>query len=76
MSRWGLHRVLTTIGFGSVSATSLATAVDVDAWYERLKARGVALDGPPTDGAEVPVGAFTFRDPERHTLEVFTWLAR
>jgi predicted enzyme related to lactoylglutathione lyase len=49
---------------------------DVDAWFARLRDRGVALDAPPRDAAEVPVRAFSFRDPEGHTLEVFQWLPR
>ncbi len=49
---------------------------DVDGWYEYLKGRGVVLQEPPRDGTRVRVRAFSFRDPEGHTLEVFKWLGR
>jgi catechol 2,3-dioxygenase-like lactoylglutathione lyase family enzyme len=49
---------------------------DVDGWYAYLKGRGVELKEPPEDGTRVPVRAFSFRDPEGHTLEVFQWLDR
>jgi lactoylglutathione lyase len=46
---------------------------DVDAWYRYLVGRGVEVPEPPSDDDRVAIRAFTFRDPEGHTLEVFRW---
>lgn len=46
---------------------------DLEAWWEYLKAKGVDVGelSPEGDGA---VRAFSFKDPEGYTLEVFSWL--
>jgi len=46
----------------------------VDAWYERLKSRGVELTSEPHDSPRIR--AFGFKDPEGYTLEVFAWLKK
>lgn len=52
----------------------VSMVVDVDAWYQYLKAKGVDVgDAPNTDG-NAPVKAFSFEDPEGYSLEVFAWM--
>ncbi len=43
---------------------------DVDAWHERLTAKGVALDGPPRNLLEYGVYSFFLHDPDGHLIEV------
>lgn len=46
---------------------------DLEAWWQYLEAKGVDVGelSPEGDGA---VRAFSFKDPEGYTLEVFSWL--
>ena len=54
----------------------MSTPADVDRWYTQLKARGVQIPKPPSDSDKVAVRAFSFQDPEGHSLEVFAWLPK
>ena len=54
----------------------MSTPADVDRWYTQLKARGVQIPKPPSDSNKVAVHAFSFEDPEGHSLEVFAWLPK
>ena len=49
------------------------TPSDVDRWHAWITSRGVTADEAPTNVANVPIRAFSFKDPEGYTLEVFTW---
>ncbi len=46
---------------------------DVDAWYQKLKEKGLKLD-PPTNPPYNPMRVFIFKDPEGYTLEFLQWL--
>ena len=43
---------------------------DVDGWYERLTARGVAIDKPPAANPDYRIYHFFFRDPNGYLLEI------
>jgi len=51
----------------------MSTPAEVDRWYEQLKTR-VQIPKPPSNSDKVAVHAFSFKDPEGHSLEVFAWL--
>ena len=53
----------------------MSTPADVDRWYEQLKTR-VQIAKPPSNSDKVAVRAFSFKDPEGHSLEVFAWLPK
>ena len=42
---------------------------EVDAWYERLQAAGVPLEGPPEKSETFQVYCFFARDPEGYRVE-------
>jgi hypothetical protein len=46
---------------------------DGDGFHAYLRARGVDLPVAPADAARVPIRTFRFKDPEGHSLEVFSW---
>jgi catechol 2,3-dioxygenase-like lactoylglutathione lyase family enzyme len=53
---------------------SLVVAPDeLDRWYAYLKGKGVDVGAPPQTGADGNIRAFSFKDPEGYTLEVFAW---
>ena len=43
---------------------------DVDGWYERLKAKGVAFDTAPTETAEYNIYHCFLRDPDGYQVEI------
>ncbi len=43
---------------------------DVDGWYERLEAKGVAFDTAPTETAEYNIYHCFLRDPDGYQLEI------
>ena len=43
---------------------------DVDDWYARLTAKGVATEGPPKALPQYGVYSFFLRDPDGHLIEV------
>jgi catechol 2,3-dioxygenase-like lactoylglutathione lyase family enzyme len=47
---------------------------DVDGWYERLKARGVALEAPPATKETFNIYHFFLRDPDGYLIEVQRFL--
>jgi hypothetical protein len=53
----------------------MSTPAEVDRWYEQLKTR-VQIPKPPSNSDKVAVRAFSFKDPEGHSLEVFAWLPK
>ncbi|MDA0653066.1 MAG: VOC family protein, partial [Proteobacteria bacterium] len=46
---------------------------DVDNWYERLKAKGVAIEAPPSENARFNIYHFFLRDPDGYKLEIQTF---
>jgi predicted enzyme related to lactoylglutathione lyase len=82
-----IYAITPTASIGIVTApggsggTSAAKSVmvsfvveDVDAWYERVKSRGVRVRAAPADSTRVNVRSFAFNDPEGYSLEIFSWL--
>jgi catechol 2,3-dioxygenase-like lactoylglutathione lyase family enzyme len=47
---------------------------DVDGWYERLIARGVALEAPPATKEAFNIYHFFLRDPDGYLIEVQRFL--
>jgi catechol 2,3-dioxygenase-like lactoylglutathione lyase family enzyme len=43
---------------------------DVDGWYDRLEAKGVALEAPPSASIEYRVYHFFLRDPDGYQVEI------
>ncbi len=43
---------------------------DVDGWYERLKAKGVAFDTAPTENAEYNIYHCFLNDPDGYQIEI------
>jgi catechol 2,3-dioxygenase-like lactoylglutathione lyase family enzyme len=52
---------------------TLVTA-DVDGWYERLQARGVAFEKPPAHNPAYNIYHCFLRDPNGYLLEIQTFL--
>ena len=48
---------------------TLVTA-DVDGWYERLAAKGVAFEGPPSANPKFNIYHCFLRDPDGYQLEI------
>ncbi len=46
---------------------------DVDAWYQRLKEKGVEVP-PPEEPGYLEMRVLIFKDPEGYTLELLEWL--
>ena len=42
---------------------------EVDAWYQRLRDRGAAVLGPPSESETFKVYSFFAHDPDGHTIE-------
>ena len=43
---------------------------DADAWYERLKERGVELERQPRESERLRIKVFMLRDPEGYVIEI------
>jgi catechol 2,3-dioxygenase-like lactoylglutathione lyase family enzyme len=43
---------------------------DVDGWYERLKAKGIAFDTAPAEKAEYNIYHCFLRDPDGYQIEI------
>jgi predicted enzyme related to lactoylglutathione lyase len=43
---------------------------DADAWYERLKERGVELERQPQESERLKIKVFMLRDPEGYVIEI------
>ncbi len=43
---------------------------DVDGWYRRLKAKGAAIDAPPSENVKFNIYHFFLRDPDGYKLEI------
>ena len=43
---------------------------DADAWYERLKERGVELERQPQESERLRIKVFMLRDPEGYVIEI------
>lgn len=50
----------------------LETRADVDAWFAKLRARGVPIVAGPTVKGTTYVGRIT--DPDAHIVEIFTFV--
>jgi catechol 2,3-dioxygenase-like lactoylglutathione lyase family enzyme len=59
-----------------VMVSLVVALADVDRWYDYLKGRGVDVGAAPQTGADGHIRAFSFKDPEGYTLEVFAWATR
>ncbi|MBT7755558.1 MAG: VOC family protein [Candidatus Magasanikbacteria bacterium] len=46
---------------------------DVDGWHERLKAKGVEIDAPPSENTKFNIYHFFLRDPDGYKLEIQTF---
>jgi catechol 2,3-dioxygenase-like lactoylglutathione lyase family enzyme len=42
---------------------------DVDAWYQRLRGKGVAVDNPPRRLEQFAIYTFFTRDPNGYVIE-------
>jgi catechol 2,3-dioxygenase-like lactoylglutathione lyase family enzyme len=47
---------------------------DVDGWYDRLRARGVAFEDPPTTNPKYQIYHCFFRDPNGYLVEIQRFL--
>lgn len=66
----GLHRA------SDAKPVTLSFVTDeVDAWFERLVARGVTIRHPLADAARHPTRGFVAEDPEGYLIEFETFLA-
>lgn len=43
---------------------------DADAWYERLKEKGVGLERQPQESERLRIKVFMLRDPEGYVIEI------
>ncbi len=43
---------------------------DADAWYERLREKGVELESQPEESERLKIKVFMFRDPEGYVIEI------
>ncbi len=43
---------------------------DADAWYERLKEKGVELERQPRESERLRIKVFMLRDPEGYVIEI------
>lgn len=43
---------------------------DVDGWYERLTAQGIAIEAPPSENTAFNIYHFFLRDPDGYRLEI------
>ena len=65
----GLHR------FSEKKAVNVSFLTDeIDAWYERLRSRGVLIKDPLEDSESIPVRAFVGYDPAGYYIEFDTFL--
>jgi uncharacterized glyoxalase superfamily protein PhnB len=44
--------------------------LDADAWYERLKERGVELERQPKESERLKIKVFMLKDPEGYVIEI------
>lgn len=43
---------------------------DADAWYRRLKERGVEIEEQPKESERLKIKVFMFKDPEGYVIEI------
>ena len=59
---------------GVVLTLAVRSRADVDAWAQKLQARGVVLEKPPTFNERYNIYHIFFRDPDQHLCEVQAFL--